>query len=350
MPTSAFKKSYFGSITDIIEQQQSFRKKLEFNSGISAAIASMSYITKAYEMAMPKKDILSLVIGNSALAYLNSAQKQENTFNSLNPGIGITGLAQQMSQMQKIYNRNDLNNVISPMLQIQDSLNTLYKSKSAFTSYNNLFKDSAFVSQMNKMQVAILGISGQFAANASILHKTYDDNSDIDSFLIETSTVAANIAEDNNINFEQFEILVNTIGFIVDYIKKHPSQLLDIIFFKLLPLILAIIPFVENYHKKDEIVQTNELIERKSKELDVKFQQSMFELNKLLPKDEIRYCQHSCFLKLKYCTKSLTLTKIDSGQEITVIKPRGKWLKVSVIDDSDESEITGWVLKKYFRK
>lgn len=350
MPTSAFKKSYLGSITDIIEQQQSFRKKLEFNSGISAAIASMSSITKAYEMAMPKKDILSAVLGNSTLAYIQAAQKQQRITNSLGLGIGITGLAEEMSKIHNIYNRNDMRNIISPMLQIQNSLNTLYKSNSAFANYNKLFNNPSFVGQMKGLQVAITGITGYMAENITIEEDDFDNEHDLETVLNDTSSIAVNITETKTVSYEEFVSLADKIQFIYDYLINKPKgysirDLVFLILFSILPLLNDIVQQAQHYYDSKDAVTKKDF-----QELSDSCQKTMAKIYSMLPKTEVRYAQWPCLLKLKYNTKSQTIYKIKIGQEVTVLTIRGKWLKVSIIDENDEAEITGWVLKKYFKE
>lgn len=349
MPISNRDKMFTGLFSDIIQQQQAFRNKFEINPGLSAAIASMSSMVKVYEKAMPKKDILSAVIGNSSLAYILEAQKQANTFKNLNLSIGITGLAQQISPIQKTYNRNDFKNVISPMLQIQDSLNALYKSNSAFANYNNLFNNHSFVGQMKGLQLAITGISGYMVANAFLAEDNYANEYDLETVLNETSSIAVNIAENKTVTYEEFIALKEKIDAIYNFLITKPKQItlytiIIFILFKIEPLINDIVQQAQHHFDSIDGITKKDI-----KELGDKYQLSMYEMGRMLVKQEIRYAQRVCFLKLKYNNKSQSLYKINIGKKVTVLRVMGKWLQVSVIDNSDESEITGWVLKKYFK-
>ena len=41
---------------------------------------------------------------------------------------------------------------------------------------------------------------------------------------------------------------------------------------------------------------------------------------------------------------------MNKGEEVLVLEIRGKWMKISILDEIDGFEMTGWVLKKYISK
>lgn len=67
-------------------------------------------------------------------------------------------------------------------------------------------------------------------------------------------------------------------------------------------------------------------------------------------KFDFRIINHNCFLKVKSNMKSLTIYKMNKGEEVLVLEIRGKWMKISILDEIDGFEMTGWVLKKYISK
>lgn len=67
-------------------------------------------------------------------------------------------------------------------------------------------------------------------------------------------------------------------------------------------------------------------------------------------KFDFRIINHNYFLKVKSNMKSLTIYKMNKGEEVLVLEIRGKWMKISILDEIDGFEMTGWVLKKYISK
>jgi hypothetical protein len=341
---------YFGLHSELFRQQRAFNQRFEINTGLSAVMNSLSPFLKATEHLRFKNEILTSITNSSALSIARELQKRTDFINRFNSNVGLSGLATQITQMQRPYYTNNFNNVISPILQIQKSLNSLYASKSAFANYNSIFNNSSFIGQMKDLNVAISGISNYLKVNPTSQSDNFYDDSEIGTILNETAVITSNINETRTVTYEEFLLLKNKIDAIYEFIiSKHKKITLwffiTLLLFKIEPLLNDILQQAQRYYDNKESVTKKDI-----EELEHKFQLSWQEMSQMLLKQDIRFAKYPCNLKLKYYSKSQTIFRIVKGQELFVLQIKGKWLQVSIIDSKDNSEITGWVLKKYIKE
>jgi hypothetical protein len=138
------------------------------------------------------------------------------------------------------------------------------------------------------------------------------------------------------------------------------KTLLDVVFFRLLPLILAVYSLYSGEELSENLSEYQEAV-RHQHELE------MNEINKIDRKiEEIeRVCMErsECLQGVQFYRVKRIVPVTDKkkytgnrvawlfpGQTAELVERSGKWIRVISYDFSSEENVTGWVLKKYLRK
>jgi hypothetical protein len=295
---------------------------------------------------------------NSQFAELLKAQ--ESVKKSLSGYSIVTELAKSMQQSQKMMVNLTLAAIeamtrvsaLQPKFVIPQS--TLDAIASLNRQHEQLFlgikelsealklKSSAFA-QINNLNFALSGISGQIAA-AAIQQRNWtiiEDFEEATEQVIEFSeSLKQEVAEHNR----QFEIL---LALLIAFFHKHKMKGL---------FVIALLDLLLNLHAAYTILtpKPEPAAKEDVKQLDMRLDsltQYIQVLNEQLKQaKEYRITNRECKVKLKPNSKTLTICKLPDGIELYVLQVNHEWVLVSFIDPKDNLPQTGWILKNFLDK
>jgi len=198
--------------------------------------------------------------------------------------------------------------------------------------------------QINSLQIALSGISGQLATIAAA-QKKWNLLTDFEEISNEAIVINERIIDDEGITYEvlnEIKSFLERIGIRVDKIDADASS----IFWKTLAIlcfILAVVGELRNWTPKANYATKEEV------ESIIKNQFSTFE-SKLKIQNEYRTTNRVCKVMWKPKRKSLILDTLPVDYDVIVLQCKHKWIYVSYISPKDNLPQTGWVLKKYLSK
>lgn len=315
---------------------------------------------------------------NTITQFAKSFQQQEKTIKNLS-GIGmLTELAKSIQQQER-YTKNwgntgtltDLAKSMQQQTASYPSLSTIdaltksmrfaipQQTLDAITSinrhHNQLFgnlksiteaftKNQSAFSQINNLQFAVSGISGQLASIAAAQRK-WNLIDDFEEITEEAVSLNERIFDENGVTnqgLNELKEFFQRIEIKVDKIDADANAL----FWKLLALlsfILAVTGEARNWLPKPEYATKQEV------ETLIKDQFGIYE--KKLKKDkEFRITRRVCKVMSKPRFKSFEIEKLPVDFEVTVLQVNHKWIYVSYFSPSDNLPQTGWMMKKYLDK
>ena len=203
---------------------------------------------------------------------------------------------------------------------------------------------SPVIAQINNLNFALSGISGQIAAIAA-QQKNWaiiDDYEEVTEQAIEFSeSLTEEITEEQK---RQFQILLKLIS---AFLKKYGVQGL---------LIIDIILRFAGLHQYYDFLQQKPELPTKQEVNQIAIKQDSIiqfigAVNEQLKSvKEYRITNRECEVKLKPKNKTLTVSKLPKSFELVVLQVNHKWVLVSFFDIKDNLPQTGWVMKKYLNK
>jgi hypothetical protein len=205
-------------------------------------------------------------------------------------------------------------------------------------------KNQSAFSQINNLQFAVSGISGQLASIAATQRK-WNLINDFEEITEEAVSLNARIFGENGVTnqgLNELKEFFQRIEIKVDKIDVDANAL----FWKLLALlsfILAVTGEARNWLPKPEYATKEEV-----KTL-IKEQFGIYE-KKLKEDKEFRIIRRVCKVMSKPRFKSFEIEKLPVGFEVTVLQVNHKWIYVSYFSPSDNLPQTGWIMKKYLDK
>jgi hypothetical protein len=203
---------------------------------------------------------------------------------------------------------------------------------------------SPAITQINNLNFALSGISGQIAAIAA-QQKNWaiiDDYEEVTEQAIEFSeSLTGEITEDQK---RQFQILLTLVS---AFVKKYGVQGL---------LIIDIILRFAGLHQYYDFLQQKPELPTKQEVNQIAIKQDSIiqfigAVNEQLKNArEYRITNRECEVKLKPKNKTLTVSKLPKDFELVVLQVNHKWVLVSFFDPKDNLPQTGWIMKKYLNK
>lgn len=292
-------------------------------------------------------------LDNSIVQMLQTQQHWKNQFSAFTMHESLLkSIGQQHLLHAKHFSSID---AIAKAIAIQPKFNIPTSAFDAIKSINKqhelLFENlrnvidalkihSSAFTQVNNLQFALNGISGQMAAIAASQKQwsLLDDYEKISKQAIEISnTISADIVL-TEIESKRFEKLIETILAFLKRNKKFGTNAL---------LFLSVIVNLMTVHQYYYFIK--EKPEPATKEDLAKFEKKMLQsiAVELKAEKEYRTTNRICKVMLKPKKKTLVLAVLPIDFDVIVLQVNHEWLYVSYLNQKDNLPQTGWVMKKY---
>jgi len=289
---------------------------------------------------------------------------QEKITKSLSGVSMITELAKSMQQHHKMFENPTLSAIeaMTKGLSLQAKFAIPQTTLDAISSINRQHEQlfggiramtealkiqSPALAQINNLNFALIGISGQIAALAAQQRNwtIIDDFEEVTEQAIEFSeSLTGEVTEEQK---RQFQILISSI---VAFFNKHKT--LGKVSFRVINIFLIIAGIHQYYDflkEKPELATKAEVNQINIKQDSIShFIQILSE--QLKQTKDYRITNRICEVKLKPKTKTLTVSKLPKDFELVVLQVNHKWVLVSYFDPKDNLPQTGWIMKKYIDK
>lgn len=316
----------FDDILKSVQWQQSIQKSL----GLSSQLSEMF---KAQESIAKNLSGLSM-----ATELAKSMQKHHRMFE--NPTLSaIETVTKSLSLQAKFAIPQTTLDAISSINRQHEQL---FGGIRAMTEALKI--QSPAIAQINNLNFALSGISGQIAAIAAQQRNwsIIDDFEEVTEQAIEFSeSLTEEVTEEQK---RQFQILLTLVS---TFVKKYGVQGLLIID--------IILRFAGLHQYYDFLQQKSELATKQEVNQIAIKQDSIIQFigavnEQLKIAKEYRITNRECEVKLKPKTKTLIVSKLPKDFELVVLQVNHKWVLVSYFDPKDNLPQTGWIMKKYLDK
>lgn len=319
----------FDDILKSVQWTQSIQKSLGLSSQLSEMFKAQESITK------------NLSGLSMATELAKSMQKHHRMFE--NPTLSaIDAMTKSLSLQTKFAIPQT---TLDAITSINRQHEHLFGGIRAMTE--TLKIQSTVLAQINNLNFALSGISGQIAAIAAQQRNwtIIDDFEEVTEQAIEFSeSLTQEITEEQQ---RQFQILLSLI---VAFFNKHKT--LGKVSFRVINIFLIIAGIHQYYDflkEKPELATKAEVNQINIKQDSIShFIQIISE--QLKQTKDYRITNRTCEVKLKPKTKTLTVSKLPKDFELVVLQVNHKWVLVSYFDPKDNLPQTGWIMKKYLNK
>lgn len=314
---------------DAIIKSTNFAQKLNNQLGISNSMMQMIHSQELWQ------NKLSAITMTDAV-FKGIAHQQNYYPKNI---AGIDTLSKVMAIQSKLFQiPQPTLDSIKGISQMQESLFGNLKSISSIFE-----SQKPHLAQINSLQFAMSGISGQIAAIAakSSQWNLLDEFEDINEQAFEiansfTSDIA--LTQEESIRFEQL------IEKIVSFYQKNKKFGVNALLF------ISVMVNLMNIHQYYDFVKTK--AEPATKEDLMKFERKIQQSIELKLKEikEYRTTNRVSKVMLKPKTKTIIITSLPKNFDVIVLQINHKWAFVSYIDPKDNLMQTGWIMKKYLDK
>ncbi len=315
----------FDDILKSAQWSQNIQKSLGLSSQLSDMFKAQEHITKSLG-------------GLSMMTEIAKSMKQQTMF--AQPTLSaIDAMTKSMSWHSKFAIPQT---TLDAITSINRQHEQLFGGLRAMTEA--LKFQSPALAQINNLQFALNGISGQIAAIAAQKKNwsLIDDFEEVNGQALEFSeTLTEEITEEQQ---RQFQILVASI---LAFINKHKQK--GIHAFRVLEVILVFYSVYDIFSPKPELASKEDIKQLNIKQ-DAVLQYIQLINEQLRQAKEYRITNKVCEVKLKPKSKTIILTKLPADFEVIVIQIHHKWIYVSYFDPKDNLPQTGWIMKKYLDK
>ncbi|WP_185963168.1 hypothetical protein [Flavobacterium gawalongense] len=311
---------------DAIIKSTDFAQKLNNQLGISNSMMQMMHSQELWQ------NKLSAMTMSDAI--FKSIAHQQNYF--LNNISGFDSLSKKMAIQSKLFQiPQPTLDAIKGISQMQESIfGNLKDITSIFES------QKSYLAQVNSLQFAMSGISGQIAAIAAKSNQwnLLDEFENINEEAFEiTNNFTSDIAlsEEESIRFEQ--LIERIVSF---YQKNKQFGVNALLFISVMVNLMSIHQYYDFVRPKAELATKEDIIK-----FEKKIQQSI-EL-KLKEIKEYRTTNRVSKVMLKPKTKTIIVASLPKDFDVIVLQINHKWAFISYINPKDNLMETGWVMKKY---
>jgi len=315
----------FDDIFKSAQWHQSIQKSLGLSSQISEMLKSQESITKSLS-------------GVNMMAEIAKSMQHQKMFASPTMSA-IEAMSQSISFQSKFAIPQT---AIDAITSINRQHEQLFGGLRAITEALKI--QSPAIAQINNLNFALSGISGQIAAIAAQQRNwsIIDDYEEVTEQAIEFSeSLTEEVTEEQK---RQFQVLLTLVS---AFVKKYGVQGL---------LIIDIILRFAGMHQYYDFLQQKPELPTKQEVNQIAIKQDSIiqfigAVNEQLKNaKEYRTINRQCEVKLKPKTKTLTVSKLPKDFELVVLQVNHKWVLVSFFDPKDNLPQTGWVMKKYLDK
>lgn len=287
---------------------------------------------------------------------------QDKIDKSLSGVSMMTELSKSMQQHHRILEEPTLRAIeaMTKNLRLQTKFAIPQKTLEAIASINQqheqLFGEiraktealkiqSPAFAQINNLNFALSGISGQIAAIAAQQRnwKIIDDYEEVTEQAIEFSeSLTEEVTEQQK---RQFQLLLTLVS---AFVKKYGVQCLLII--DIILRFAGLHQYYDFLQQKHELPTNHQEVNQIAIKQDsiIQFIEAVNE--QLKNTKEYRTTNRQCEVKLKPKTKTLTVSRLAKDFELVVLQVNHKWVLVSFFDPKDNLPQTGWIMKKYLEK
>ncbi|PRZ23284.1 hypothetical protein [Flavobacterium granuli] len=328
-------------------------KSTQWAQNINKSLGVSSQISEILKTQERMKSSLGGL--NTITQLAKSIQQQEKYTKNWGSTSMLVNLAKSMQQQMASNSSLSAIDALTKSMRFAIPQTTLDAIISINRHHNQLFgnlrsiteaftKSQSAFSQINNLQFAVSGISGQLASIAATQRK-WNLIDDFEEITEEAVSLNERIFDENGVTnqgLNELKEFFQRIEIKVDKIDADANAL----FWKLLALlsfILAVTGEARNWLPKPEYATKEEV------ETLIKEQFGIYE--KKLKKDkEFRITKRICKVMSKPRFKSFEIEKLPVDFEVTVLQLNHKWIYVSYFSPSDNLPQTGWIMKKYLDK
>jgi hypothetical protein len=315
---------------DAIIKSTNFAQKINNQLGISNSMMQMMHSQELWQNKLSALTMTDAV-------FKGIAHHQQNYYPK--NIAGIDNLSKVMAIQSKLFQiPQPTLDAIKGISQMQESIfGNLKGISSIFES------QKPYLAQVNSLQFAMSGISGQIAAIAAKSNQwnLLDEFEDINEQAFEiansfTSDIA--LTQEESIRFEQ--LIEKIVSF---YQKNKKFGVNALLFISVMVNLMSIHQYYDFVKTKSEPATKEDLMK-----FERKIQQSI-EL-KLKEIKEYRTTNRVSKVMLKPKTKTIIIRSLPENFDVIVLQINHKWAFVSYIDPKDNLMQTGWIMKKYLDK
>ncbi len=314
---------------DTIIKNTNFAQKINNQLGVSNSMMKMLNAQEQWQnklSAMTMNDAVSKVIAQQH----NYFPKDISGLNSFSKTLAIQTKLFQIPQPTL--------DVIKGISQMHESI---FGNLKGITSI--LESHKPYLAQINSLQFAMTGISGQIAAIAAKNNQwnLLDEFENINEQAFEITnnfTSDITLTEEESIRFEQ--LIEKIISF---YNKNKKFGVNALLFISVMVNLMNIHQYYDFVKPKHEPIIKEDLI---------KFEQKLQKSIELKLKEikEYRTTNRVSKVMLKPKTKTIIITSLPKNFDVIVLQINHKWAFVSYINPNDNLMETGWIMKKYLDK
>lgn len=322
----AFGLNLLQGIAAAIEKQN----KAQFNlSGISG----LTNIAKTISQQIKPLNVASMVTGNNIQAQLAAIQYPKN-HSAL---FGLTSTLAEIAKTNQLASEK-LSGFSTSQLLLSNKLTAIAKTLS-----------QSHLNKFNSIDIALQGISKTYLKNIAltrnweditVAEEVNDTISNIADELL-TKTTQVTVKDLDNLRHSIVSELLGLHGKTkTDKARQFIIELITIISF----LLTFYNPFVIPTDKtnKGNITEIKRELKKMNKEFSEKIE---YELNKL---NKTRTARTNVNLRFADKKKSKIIGLVKTGQQVTVIEIRHKYLLITYLDKDTGEPKSGFVVKKYF--
>ncbi len=234
---------------------------------------------------------------------------------------------------------------INTILSINKQHNQLFDNLKTIT--DSLRLQAPVITQINNLNIALGGISGQLAAIAAQQENwtVLNDYGNVTGQAIEFTETLDSFTEEEQ--QRRFQILLSLI---TAFFNKHKA--LGVSALRAVEIFLLVAGLHQYY---DFLQKKPELATKEDVSQIVDNQDSILDFIKVVNEQlkeakEYRITNQICKVKLKGKVNTLTLTELPIDFEVIVIQVHHKWVYVSYFDPKDNLPQAGWIMKKYLSR
>ena len=314
---------------DAIIKSTNFAQKINNQLGISNSMMKMMNSHEQWQ------DKLSAITMSDAVSKVIA--QQHNYFPK--DISGLDALSKTVAMQTKLFQ------IPQPTLDVIKGISQMHESifgnLKGITSI--LESHKPYLAQINSLQCAMSGISGQIAAIAAKNNQwnLLDEFEDINEQALEITnnfTSDITLTEEESIRFEQ--LIERIISF---YNKNKKFGVNALLFISVMVNLMNIHQYYDFVRPKTESITSDDLLK-----FEQKIQKSI-EI-KLKEMKEYRTTNRVSKVMLKPKTKTIVITQLPKDFDVIVLQINHKWAFVSYINPSDNLMETGWIMKKYLDK
>lgn len=314
---------------DAIIKSTNFAQKINNQLGISNSMMKMMNSHEQWQ------DKLSAITMNDAVSKVIAQQHNYFPKNI----SGLDALSKTVAMQTKLFQ------IPQPTLDVIKGISQMHESifgnLKGITSI--LESHKPYLAQINSLQFAMSGISGQIAAIAAKNNQwnLLDEFENINEQALEITnnfTSDITLTEEESIRFEQ--LIERIISF---YNKNKKFGVNALLFISVMVNLMNIHQYYDFVRPKTESITSDDLLK-----FEQKIQKSI-EI-KLKEMKEYRTTNRVSKVMLKPKTKTIVITQLPKNFDVIILQINHKWAFVSYINPSDNIMETGWIMKKYLDK